>query len=48
MDDIRSYQLYLVEQRQLSPASINTFVTAVQFLYTVTLEMPGATSGSPE
>jgi site-specific recombinase XerD len=40
LDDIRSYQLYLTEKRQLSPSSINTFVSAVQFLYTVTLEMP--------
>jgi len=40
LDDIRNYQLYLLEQRQLSPASINTFVSAVQFLYTVTLDMP--------
>lgn len=40
LDDIRNYQLYLTEQRQLSAASINTFVSAVQFLYTVTLEMP--------
>jgi site-specific recombinase XerD len=40
LDDIRNYQLYLIEQRQLSPESINTFVSAVKFLYTVTLEMP--------
>ena len=40
LDDIRNYQLYLKEQRQLSPPSINTFVSAVQFLYTVTLDMP--------
>ena len=40
LDEIRNYQLYLTQQRQLSPASINTFVSAVQFLYTVTLEMP--------
>jgi integrase len=32
--------VYLAEQRQLSAASINTFVSAVQFLYLVTLEMP--------
>jgi len=38
LDDIRNYQLFLTERRQLS--SINTFVSAVQFLYTVTLEMP--------
>jgi|WetSurMetagenome_2_1015567.scaffolds.fasta_scaffold57410_2 integrase/recombinase XerD len=40
LEHVRDYQLYLAEQRQLSPASINTFVSAVQFLYTVTLEMP--------
>jgi len=40
LDDIRNYQLYLIEQRQLSANSINCFVSAVQFLYTVTLEMP--------
>ena len=40
LDDIRNYQLYLIQQRQLSPESINTFVSAVKFLYTVTLEMP--------
>ncbi len=40
LDDIRNYQLYLIDQRQLSPQSINTFVAAVKFLYTVTLEMP--------
>jgi site-specific recombinase XerD len=40
LEHIRDYQVYLAEQRQLSPASINTFVSAVQFLYTVTLEMP--------
>ena len=40
LDDIRNYQLHLIEQRQLAPQSINTFVSAVKFLYTVTLEMP--------
>src|SRR5438105_6077315 len=40
LDDIRNYQLYLIEQRQLSPQSINCFVAAAKFLYTVTLEMP--------
>ena len=40
LDDIRNYQLYLTERRQLSAPSINSFVSAVQFLYTVTLEMP--------
>lgn len=40
LDDIRNYLLYLIDQRQLSPQSINTFISAIQFLYTVTLEMP--------
>ena len=40
LDDIRSYQLHLIEQRHLSPPSVNCFVAAVKFLYTVTLEMP--------
>lgn len=40
LEHVRAYQVYLAEQRQLSAPSINTFVSAVQFLYTVTLEMP--------
>jgi site-specific recombinase XerD len=39
-DDIRSYQLFLVEQRQLAPQTINCVLAAIQFLYTVTLDMP--------
>src|SRR5665213_3482626 len=44
LDDIRNYQLCLTEKRQLSASSIDTFVSAVQFLYTVTLEMPWGNS----
>ena len=40
LDEVRNYQLYLIQQRQLSPQSINCFVSAAKFLYTVTLEMP--------
>jgi len=40
LDDIRNYQLFLIEKRQLSTESINCFLSAAQFLYTVTLEMP--------
>jgi|tagenome__1003787_1003787.scaffolds.fasta_scaffold20937948_1 integrase/recombinase XerD len=40
LDDIRNYQLHLIEQRQLSAQSINCFVAAARFLYTVTLDMP--------
>src|SRR5262245_58404550 len=40
LEAIRQYQLYLTQERKLSPQSINTFTSAVQFLYLVTLEMP--------
>ncbi|HKW68471.1 MAG TPA: site-specific integrase [Terriglobales bacterium] len=40
LEAIRQYELYLLHDRKLSPESINTFVSAVQFLYQVTLEMP--------
>jgi integrase len=37
---VRQYQLYLAQERKLSPQSINTIVSAVQFVYLITLEMP--------
>ncbi len=40
LEAIRQYQLYLRQECKLSPQSINTFVSAVQFLYLTTLEMP--------
>jgi site-specific recombinase XerD len=40
LDDIRQYQLHLIEDRKLSSSSVNTFVSAIQFLYLTTLEMP--------
>jgi integrase/recombinase XerD len=40
LEAVRQYQLYLAQDRKLSPQSINTFVSAVQFLYRITLEMP--------
>jgi len=40
LEAVRQYELYLLEQRNLSPESVNTFVSAVQFLYLETLEMP--------
>ena len=40
LDEIRNYQLHLIEEKKLSPQSVNCFVSAVKFLYTVTLEMP--------
>ena len=40
LEAVRQYQLFLTQERNLSPQSVNTFVSAVQFLYLVTLEMP--------
>ena len=38
-EDLRRYQLHLAQQ-QISPGSINAAVTALRFLFTVTLERP--------
>jgi integrase/recombinase XerD len=40
LEAVRLYQLHLLEERKLSAQSVNTFVSAVQFLYLVTLGMP--------
>ena len=40
LEAVRQYQLHLTQERKLSPQSVNTFVSAVQFLYLTTLEMP--------
>jgi integrase/recombinase XerD len=40
LEAIRQYELHMLHERKLSPQSVNAFVSSVQFLYTVTLEMP--------
>lgn len=40
LEAVRQYELHLIEERKLAPGSINAFVSSVQFLYLVTLEMP--------
>jgi site-specific recombinase XerD len=40
LEAVRQYELHLLQEKKLSPESINTFVSAVQFLYLTTLEMP--------
>jgi site-specific recombinase XerD len=40
LEAVRQYELHLLHEKKLAPDSINTFVSAVQFLYLVTLEMP--------
>jgi site-specific recombinase XerD len=39
-EEIRDYQLYLINERRYSEESVNQFVSAVKFLYGTTLEMP--------
>lgn len=40
LEAIRQYELHLINERQLSPQSVNTFISSVQFLYTQTLDVP--------
>lgn len=40
LEAVRQYQLHLLQERKLSAQSVNTFMSAVQFLYLETLEMP--------
>jgi len=40
LEEIREYQLYLINERRYSPESVNGFVAAAKFLYNVTLETP--------
>jgi integrase/recombinase XerD len=47
LEAVRQYQLYLLHEKQLSPESINTFLSAVEFLYLQTLEMPWGKESFP-
>lgn len=40
LEAVRQYEIHLLEERKMSPESVNCFVSAIQFLYLVTLEMP--------
>src|SRR5437868_1694945 len=40
LEVIRQYQLYLLNERKLSPETINQYISSVKFLYQTTLEMP--------
>ena len=40
IEEIHDYQVFLVNERKLSPSSICTAVAAMRFLYKVTLQMP--------
>ena len=40
LEELREYQLYLTNDRRLSPESVNQFGAAAKFLCTITLESP--------
>ena len=40
LEELREYQLYMINERQYSPESVNHFVVSAKFLYNVTLETP--------
>src|SRR5271165_4852094 len=40
LEDIRDYQLYLTNQKKLDSSSIKVAVSAIRFLYRVTLKRP--------
>ncbi len=47
LEAVRQYELYLLNEKKLSPESINSFVSAIQFLYQQTLEMPWGSACFP-
>lgn len=40
IEAVRQYQLYLLKDRKLSPETVNQSISAIKFLYLITLEMP--------
>lgn len=46
-EEIRSYQLYLLETRKLAPSSVGLAAGALRFLYKVTLKRPWAVEEIP-
>ena len=40
IEAVRQYQLYLLNERKLSPETVNQYMSSVKFLYLTTLEMP--------
>jgi len=40
VDEVRDYLLYLSEEKKLSSGSVNTYNSALRFLYNISLDMP--------
>ena len=44
---VREYEIFLLDERKISPESVNQFVSAAKFLYLTTLEMPWGAEDFP-
>jgi integrase/recombinase XerD len=40
LEAVRQYEIHLLNERKLSPQSVNTFISSVQFFYTWTVDTP--------
>ena len=47
LEEIREYQLYLINERRYAPETVNAFVSAAKFLYNVTLDTPWPENALP-
>jgi site-specific recombinase XerD len=47
LEHVQIYQLYLLNERKLSPQTVNQFVSAARFLYLTTLHKPWGTEHFP-
>jgi integrase/recombinase XerD len=47
LDEVRNHRLYLLDEKIMSPQSVNGFVAAAKFLYTQVLDMPWSNEHMP-
>jgi integrase len=47
IEAVRQFQLYLINQRKLSPEAINIYISAIKFLYLTTLKMSWTSDSFP-
>jgi site-specific recombinase XerD len=47
LDEVRNHRLYLLDEKLLSPQTVNGFVAAAKFLYTQVLDMPWSNEHFP-
>jgi integrase/recombinase XerD len=47
LDEVRNHRLYLLDEKLMSPQTVNGFVAAAKFLYTQVLDMPWSNEHLP-